>query len=567
MESKPFDIAELAAAPQQDADKKTFGKRPLKIALLHLAIWLPLTAFIIALIINGRNRPNDSGYEFAIVVYAFITLRLLAQHVSMSKLVYNPLGRLFDTLFGWIPRAIPIYLHMPIGGLLYLVVLLVTACASPVTPVGTIPQRIQSIIGLIIFTAVLYATSANGAAINWRTVVVGYFLQFFIALFILKTQIGVNIFNFLSSLIAKFLEESQAGLAFVLGPKNQNPFANTWAVAVLPAIIFFCSFISIVYYLGGMQYIVGKFGWLMVRLMDTSGAESVVAAASPFIGQGESALLVRPFIAYMTRSEIHAAMTSGFATISGSVLLAYVNYTGNSPAATATILASCLMSMPGSLVVSKLRIPEEELSITKGYVKVPESEEKDANLLDAASKGAATGVQLALLIAGSLLAILSLFQVCNDLVSWAFWMVNIPNWIDSTKGVSIQLLLSYLFYPISLCIGIPFDSARKGAEFMATKIVVNEFAAYADLSTFAYSNATLPDGSHPLNGALDARTVRLLTLALCGFANIGSVGVQLSIFSVIAPTRKKDFAELALSAMITGAMSTWVSAALAGAIL
>ncbi|KAI8612698.1 Na+ dependent nucleoside transporter C-terminus-domain-containing protein [Chytriomyces sp. MP71] len=566
MDSKTaIDVADLTAQPPLEVkEKPMFGKRPLKTALIHLAIWIPITAFIIALIINGRGK---SGFELAIVVYAFITLRLLAQHVSMSQLVYAPLGKLFDMVFGWIPRTIPANLQMPIAGGLYLVILIVTACATPVTEVGTIPQRIQSIIGLLIMTGGLYASSANKKAINWRTVVCGFFLQFIIALFILKTQAGVNIFNFLSTFIANFLEESKAGLAFVLGPNQDNPFKYTFAVAVLPAILFFCSFITIVYYLGGMQYLVGKFAWLMVRLMDTSGAESVVAAASPFIGQGESALMVKPFVALMTRSEIHAAMTSGFATISGSVLLAYVNYTGNSPAATATILASCLMSMPGSLVVSKLRFPEEEESITKGFVKVPENEEKDANLLDAASKGAAIGVQLALLIAGSLIAIIALYQCCNDLVSWAFWMVNISNWIDATKPVTIDLLLSYLFYPFALCIGIPFGSARKGAEFMATKMVVNEFVAYSDLSAFAYSKTTNTDGSFPLNGALDARTVRLLTLALCGFANISSIGIQLSIFGVIAPTRKKDFAELAMSAMITGTLSTWVSAALAGALL
>ncbi|KAJ3232674.1 hypothetical protein HDU78_006946 [Chytriomyces hyalinus] len=546
-------------------EKKTFGKRPLKTALIHLAIWVPLTAFIIALCINGKGK---SGYEFAIVVYVFISLRLLAQHVSMSKLIYAPLGKLFGMLFGWIPRTIPEKFQMPIAGALYIIILVAIACGLPVTETGTIPQRLQSIAGMIVMSLVLYASSSNRKAVNWRTVVVGFFLQLIIAIFILKTQAGVNIFNFLSNFIAMFLGESKFGLEFVLGDTASNPFKYTFAVSVLPAILFFCSFITIVYYLGGMQYLVGKFAWLMVRLMDTSGAESVVAAASPFIGQGESALMVKPFVEFMTRSEIHASMVSGFATISGSVLLALVNYAGNSPQSTSTILASCLMSMPGSLVAAKLRYPEEEESITKGFVKVPENEEKDANLLDAAAKGAAIGVQLALLIAGSLIAIIALFHCANDVVAWAFWMVNIPNWIDASQSVKIELLLSYLFYPVALCIGVAPESARKAGEFMATKIVVNEFVAYSQLSAAAFNTSiTLADGSHPLSGALDPRTVRLLTLALCGFANIASIGIQLSIFGVIAPARKKDYAELALSAMLTGAMSTWLSAAVAGALL
>ncbi|KAJ3387151.1 hypothetical protein CcCBS67573_g02244 [Chytriomyces confervae] len=562
-------LAEEVAAPdvvaQEVVEKKTFGKRPMKTALIHFAIWVPLTAFIIALCINGKGK---SGYEFAIVVYVFISLRLLAQHVSMSKLIYAPLGKASDMVFGWIPRTIPEKFQMPIAGGLYFIALVVCACALPTTENGTIPQRLQSIAGMIVMTLGLYATSANRKAVNWRTVVVGFILQLLIALFVLKTQAGVNIFDFLSKFIALFLEESKFGLEFVLGDTATNPFRFTFAVSVLPAILFFCSFITIVYYLGGMQYLVGKFAWLMVRLMDTSGAESVVAAASPFIGQGESALMVKPFVEFMTRSEIHASMVSGFATIAGSVLLAYVQFTGNSPQATSTILASCLMSMPGSLLVSKLRYPEEEESITKGYVKVPESEEKDANVLDAAAKGAAIGVQLALLIAGSLIAIIALYHCANDVVGWAFWMIQVNNWIDPTKSVSIELILSYLFYPFALCIGIAPESARKAGEFMATKMVVNEFVAYSSLSSIAFNNTiTLPDGSHPLTGALDPRTTRLLTLALCGFANIGSIGIQLSIFGVIAPTRKKDYAELVLSAMITGTLSTWMSAAVAGALL
>ncbi|KAJ3065332.1 hypothetical protein HDU98_011309 [Podochytrium sp. JEL0797] len=552
------------ALEAEEVQKPMFGKRDAKTGLLHLAIWAPLTAFIIAVIIKGQGKP---GYAFAIVVYAFITLRLLAKHVSVSQLVYAPLGNAFNLCFGWIPKVIPEKFQLPAAGLLYVAVVLAVSCGSPVTETGNIPQRLQSLAGVVVLVAILYACSNNRQAINWRTVVVGFICQFAIALFVLRTQIGVQIFYFISTFITTFLEESVAGLEFILGPKENNPFKYTFAVAVLPAILFFCSFISIMYYLGAMQYLVQKFAWIMVRLMDTSGAESVVAAASPFVGMGESALLVKPFVEFMTRSELHCTMTSGFATISGSVLMAYIQYTGNNPESTSTLLASCLMSVPCSLLVSKIRYPETEASLTKGNVQVPESDEKDINFIDAASKGAAIGVQLCLLIAGSLLAIISLYQCANDLVYWAFNMVGIQNWVDPTQPVSIALILSYVFWPIAICIGISVGDARKSAEFMATKLVVNEFVAYANLHEFAFSPNASANGSFPLNGALSIRTVRLLTFALCGFANIASIGIQTSVLGVIAPTRKKDLAELAVSAMLTGAFSTWISAAVAGAIL
>ncbi|KAJ3133666.1 hypothetical protein HK100_004250 [Physocladia obscura] len=559
------DTMQALSGSDKSTDKPLFGKRPAKTVGFHLAIWIPLTAFIIALIVQGKGKP---GYEFAIFVYVLITLRFLAQHVSMSQLIYKPLGVVFDAVFGWIPKVIPEKFRMWVLAAIYVAVAVLFACLSPATDLGTIPQRLQSLAGIVVMTLVLYTFSRNKKAINWRTVVVGFICQFIIALFVLRTQVGVNIFYFLSSMITTFLSESTAGLEFILGAKSSNPFQYTFAVSVLPAIMFFCAVISIIYYLGAMQYVIGKFAWLMVRLMDTSGGESIVAAASPFVGMGESALLVRPFVEFMTNSELHSAMTSGFATISGSVLLAYINYTGNSPQSTSTILASCLMSVPCSMLVSKIVYPETEESITKGIVQVPEStEEKDVNALDAASKGASIGVQLALMITGSLLAIISLYQACNDLVAWAFGMLDISNWIDSTQPISIALILSYIFYPISLCVGIPPVNARKAAEFLATKIVVNEFAAYSALNAYAFSPNATANGSFPLNGVFDVRTVRLLAFALCGFANIGSIGIQISVLGVIAPTRKKDLAQLALSAMITGAFSTWISAAVAGATL
>ncbi|KAJ3065330.1 hypothetical protein HDU98_011307 [Podochytrium sp. JEL0797] len=561
---KALEIEKDEKSTSPVVDKPLVGKRDLKTFLFHLGVWCLLTAFIIALIIKGKGKP---GYVFAICIYVFISLRLMAQHVSVSQLIYAPLGQATDVCFGWFPKLFSPTILVASAGAAYVACIFAVACASPTSATGNIPERIQSIGGIAFYVLVLYICSNDRKNINWKTVVVGFFMQFILALFVLRSQVGVNIFYFLSGFVTTFLEESKAGVVFILGPMASNPFANTFAFSTLPTIIFFCSFISIVYYLNGMQYLVGKFAWLMVRLMDTSGAESVVAAASPFVGMGESALLVKPFVEFMTRSEIHSTMTSGFATIAGSVLVAYIQYTGNSPESTSTLLTSCLMSVPCSLLVSKIRYPETEQPITKGDVKVPPSEEKDVNFIDAASKGAAIGVQLALLIAGTLLAIISLYQCANDLTAWAFNMVDIANWVDASQPVTIQFLLSYIFWPLAFFIGINSSEARIAAEFMATKVVVNEFVAYSNLHDYAFMPNQSADGSYPLNGALSPRTVRLLTFALCGFANIGSIGIQISVLGVIAPSRKKDLADLAVSAMMTGAFSTWISAAVAGAIL
>jgi CNT family concentrative nucleoside transporter len=394
-------------------------------------------------------------------------------------------------------------------------------------------------------------------------------LNYLIALFVLKTAIGVSMFSSFSLLITNFLKMSESGLTFLFGQSVLE--IHNFAVAVLPAIgiilpfliitsVFFCSFISVVYYFGGMQYLVAKMAWLMVRLMDTSGAESVVAAASPFVGQGESALLVKPFVEYMTNSELHSTMTSGFATIAGSVLLAYQQYLND----TSAILTACIMSVPTSLAVSKMRLPEKEQSMTKGNVTIPENEEQEANFLHAAGNGAATGVNLILLIGGALLSIVSLFAVADYLFGWAFFMIDVYDTFNGPVAgvnvrVSIKLALSFLFFPVAWLIGIKVEECRKAAEFMGLKMVVNEFVAYEGLNSYAIKADK--------TGYFDPRTVKLLAFALCGFANVASIGIQIGCLTAMAPSRGRDLAKLAFSAMLTGTVSTWLCAAVAGSII
>lgn len=422
----------------------------------------------------------------------------------MSKCIYEPIGKIYSAIGRRLSFIPPGYIT-PILFAITTACLLLTAICSPTGPSSSILSRLQSCFGIFLIIIFMFATSHDRRAIPWYTVASGLLLQYVIAMFVLKSTVGQNIFYFLSTFIAHFLGFSETGLAFIIG----LPLPANFATSVFPAIIFFCSFISIVYYFGGLQYLVGKLAWIFLVLMDTSGAESAVACASPFVGQGESALLVGPFVQYMTKSELHSTMVSGFATIAGSVFVFYITLVRDP----STILCCCVMSIPAGLLLSKMRYPEMEESISKGVVNIPEREEKEVNFLHAACNGAGTGVHLVLLIAGSLLCIISLYAAADSLVGWLFAMVDIYDWTveGGGKQVSIELLSSYLFMIPALVVGISFDEARVAGTLMATKMMENEFVAY--------------DKLHKLTGFVSDRTLDLMAFALCGFANFSSIGI------------------------------------------
>jgi len=295
------------------------------------------------------------------------------------------------------------------------------------------------------------------------------------------------------------------------------------------------------YYFGALQAVIRKAAIFFLYIMGTSGAESVVAAASPFIGQGENALLVRPFVAEMTRSEIHQIMTSGFATISGSVLFGYISL-GVSPQ---YLITAAIMSVPCAISLSKLRYPEEEVATTAGEVKlIPQDERHKANNpLQAVGNGAKTGMEIVLIIAASLIAVLSLLAAVNSTLTWIGHFYHI-------SGLTLESILKYPFYPIAWLMGVSWDDISTVSELLALKLVANEFAAYQQLMI--------------IKDTLSAHSLIIITYALCGFANFSSIGIQIGILGAIAPTRLHDFSSLALSAMLTGALSTCFGAVMAG---
>ncbi|KAJ3227233.1 hypothetical protein HK099_002926 [Clydaea vesicula] len=553
----------LLESTQVVSGEKPFFKRPSQRSqIIHVVVMTLLTAYFIWMTIKGSSK---NGYIPATLIYIFIALRTMAKYVNITRTFYNPLGKAYDATIAKVIGAIPEKIRLPLLALVWFVALIVVAVVSPVTEVGNVVQRLQSALGVFVFLGLLYVTSSDRKSIPFRTVVVGMVLNYIIALFVIKTQAGVVVFSNFSTLIKNFLNFSEYGLEFLFG----KGLAHTYFVInVFPAIVFFCSFISVVYYFGGMQYIVQKMAWLMVRLMDTSGAESVVAVASPFVGQGESALLVKPFVEFMTMSELHSTMTSGFSTIAGSVLLAYQAYIGD----LTPILTACVMSVPTSLLVSKMRLPEKENSLTRGEVKIPETEEKEANFLHAAGNGAAVGVNLILLIGGSLLSIMALYACADFIVGFLFQMVDgYDTFNPSPDGkpvwVTIQLILSFPFYVVAWLVGIPKDDCRKAGEFMSMKMVVNEFAAYAGLNAYAIGGVGFDGVYKGPTGKFEVRTIKLLAFALCGFANLSSIGIQIGCLGAMAPTRSRDLAKLAFSAMLTGTISTWLCAAVAGTLL
>ncbi|ORY04642.1 hypothetical protein K493DRAFT_322897 [Basidiobolus meristosporus CBS 931.73] len=475
------------------------------------------------------------------LIWAFVSLKIMFYHVPTTILT-KPLGWFFSTLIRFAMRF-PSKVRW-ISAIIFTVGLIAGVTLGLPVKEGhsSLVDRVRSLCGLCVFLLVLYATSSNRKKIRWATVIVGILMQFILGLFILKTSVGYDIFHWLSDLCSTLLEFSNNGLAFIAGDDVAN--TKVFATTVLPAVLFFAAIVKIVYFFGGMQWMVRKVAWFMVRVMGTSGAESTVAAASPFVGQGESALLVLPFLETMTKAEIHSTMVSGFATISGSVLVGFISMGVDSQ----SLITSCVMSTPCGLAISKMRIPETGEPVTKGKVRIPPSEDKEANFLHAAANGAAQGIHLALLIGATVLAFMSLLALVNALLTWFGNFINIDN-------LTLQLIMGYIFVPFIWLVGIPQRDCVDVARLMATKMFVNEFVAFGTLTSKEMVAKLLP------------RTQSLAVYCLCGFANFGSIGIQIGALGSMAPSRRQDLAELAFSAMLCGTMSTLMSATIAGMLM
>ncbi|KAJ1936377.1 hypothetical protein FBU59_005071 [Linderina macrospora] len=298
-----------------------------------------------------------------------------------------------------------------------------------------------------------------------------------------------------------------------------------------------------VYYLGGMQWLLKKLGWVFCKIMDTSGVESIVAAASPFIGQNENVLLVKDYFETMTNSEIHACMTAGFATISGSTLQGYIAI-GVNPK---NIITSCIMSIPCSLALSKLRYPETEASLTKGKMVDPPKHTDEANILHALANGAAIGLNISLLVAANLIAVVSMVQLINFFLTWFGQFITI-------NALTLELILGYVFYPFTWLLGVPGKDILKVSQLIGLKVVSNEFVAFQKLKEVVDGVAYTDD--------MSSRAATIAEFALCGFGNLGSIAIQIGALGSLAPSRKADVSRIAFSACITGVCATLMTSAI-----
>lgn len=342
---------------------------------------------------------------------------------------------------------------------------------------NTRSNRVVSTFGLVVMLALLTVTSRNWKIIPWHTVIGGMLTQFVVAVFVLRTDAGFDIFKFISDMARELLGFAGDGLAF-LTSDDWVESTGWFLTGVVPAIIFFIALVQMLYYVGFIQWFIRKFAVFFFWSLRVSGAEAVVAAATPFIGQGESAMLIRPFMDHLTMAEIHQILTCGFATIAGSVLVAYIGM-GLNPQA---LVSSCIMSIPAALAVSKLRYPETETPLTAGKVQVPKDdhEEHTVNALHAFTNGSWFGLKIGATIVACVLTIIALVGLINGLLGWwgGYWGIN------PEEPLSLELILGYLLYPVAWLLGVPKQDLRAVGVLIGKKIIINEYAAFKALVTY-----------------------------------------------------------------------------------
>ncbi len=422
---------------------------------------------------------------------------------------------------------------------------------------NALEPRLRAMIGVPFFIGVAIVFSANLRAINWRTVITGFLVQITLALLILQVPAVFEAFRAVGDAIQKFIDFTDEGAKFVFGnlADASKPTGFIFAFKALPAVIFVSSFFTVLYYLGVLQFIVTMLARLMVFIMGTSGAETLSGVANVFMGQTEAPLIVKPYVARMTKSELLALMVGGMATISGGVMVAYVgmlNSIGMAEQATA-ILATSVMAAPCGLYIAKILLPETETPETRGVVKTP-VERTHANVFDAAADGAGEGMKLVLNIAAMLIAFIAFIALFNHLLLKLDVSLNLQKTFEWDGPLSLQMVFAWLFSPIAALMGVPGADISKVGELLGTKLVLNEFVAYTVLA-------------EKFKGTLDPRSVALSAYALTGFANFASIGIQLGGIGAMAPERRGDLAKLGMLALLGGFLATLINAALAGVLM
>lgn len=407
--------------------------------------------------------------------------------------------------------------------------------------------RAQPLVGAIVILGIAYAGSVNRRAIDFRTTAWGILFQVTFALVVLKTTFGADLFTSLGSGFNRVVGFANVGSAFVFGPLADP---NAWgritsvlgpassgvliAFQVLPIIIFVAALMAVLYYLGVMQIVVRVFALVVHRVMRASGAESLNIAASIFMGMTEAPLTIRPYLPELTESELMTIMTCGMAHVSGGMMAAYVLFGVEAK----HLLAAVIMTAPGTLVIAKMLVPETSVPRTMGTVRL-ETERTDVNVIDAAARGTSEGLMLALNVGAMLVSFIALIALTNAILG----LVHL----------SLQQIFGWLLSPVAWSMGVPWRDAGAIGNLLGTRMVLNEFVAYSQLG--------------PLKATLDPKSFTIATFALCGFANLGSIGIQIAGIGGLAPNRRHDLARLGLRAMFAGTLANFMTATIAGFLL
>lgn len=422
----------------------------------HLFIFLLFTGWWIATLVLHRN---DMNWVVPFLLWLAITLRLIFFHVPIS-IISKPIKWTWQHTGVFVYERLPPKSRTPLGAFVTIAAVLVGTFVTEENADNNRENRAVSLFGLAVLVFLFWCTSKKRSAIQWRTVIGGMLAQYVIALFVLRTGVGFDIFKFIADRASDLLGFARDGTAFLTDDETSQ---MTWfLISVIPAIMFFVSIVQVLYYIGFLHWFIEKFATFVFWMLRVSGAEAVVAAATPFIGQGESALLVRPFVAHMTKAEIHQILTCGFATISGSVLVAYMSL-GLNPQA---LVSSCIMSIPASLAISKLRYPETEETLTAGNVVLPDDEEHKAeNALHAFANGAWFGIKIAGTIVATLLCIIAVVGLIDGLLAWWGRYLNIND-----PELGLELILGYILYPVAFLLGVP----RTGDLYTVSRIIATK---------------------------------------------------------------------------------------------
>ena len=397
----------------------------------------------------------------------------------------------------------------------------------------------MSVVGMFMLLAIAFAASTNRKAIKLRTVGIAFAMQVIIGGFVLFFDAGKNALASVSSAVSSVIGFANDGISFLFGPlASQDTLGFIFAIQVLPVIVFFSALVAVLYHLGIMAWVIKILGGGLQKLLKTSRTESLSATANIFVGQTEAPLIVKPFIATMTKSELFAVMVGGLATVAGSVMAGYViigidlKY----------LIAASFMAAPGSFLMAKMIVPETETP-KDNLADLDLDDEKPVNVIDAAASGAASGMHLALNVGAMLLAFVALIALLNGLLG------GIGGWFDYPT-LTLQEILGYVFAPVAWLLGVPWNEAILAGSFIGQKLVVNEFVAYLDFINY--------------RDTLSAHTQAIVTFALCGFANLSSIAILLGGLGGMAPSRRKDIARLGLRAVLAGSMANLMSAAIAG---